>query len=450
MNSAAADDRARSPQPDDATGVDGPDRYPATLLLCAIWTTLYLLMAWHQGTLHANPASWLSGGIRPQTAYIFGALTTADIQRGELWRLLTATMLHFSFVHLAINAWVLFQLGRMIEPWYGSSLFVTAYVVIGGGANLIAALLRPWTGQSVWLQSGGGSGVICGLIALVGYVGWRTRTRFGAYMLRQMAIQLLLIGAMGWLIPQIDNLVHAAGAFMGLLVGLADRPMLAEAGKPIARLIGTAATILLAAAGLAQAQTQQRQEQLQRDLLQRVARLDVARRSLGLAAAAVRDLASQPDSPDYPSWLRRDAARSLLTSALNSLRSEPTLSAKASEDLERFVRLGSIALTRRPDPAQLRLLRQSEQRLSSLLVEEQQALIRQLQELERHRGPVKIRLPVTMSLTVDRSAGQIYALAVPGAEPSALQATHQILERPDRLLVLGKVTPHDLALMRIA
>ena len=31
---------------------------------------------------------------------------------GEYWRTLTATMLHFSLVHLVINGWVLFQLGR--------------------------------------------------------------------------------------------------------------------------------------------------------------------------------------------------------------------------------------------------------------------------------------------------------------------------------------------------
>lgn len=391
MNRESSESRSAAPDLEGASEPEGPDRYPATLVLCAVWAVVYLVMAWHQGALHANPASWLAGGIRPQTAYIFGALTSHDVQNGDYWRLLTATMLHFSLVHLAINAWVMFQLGRMIEPWYGSSLFLAAYVVIGGGANLIAAVLRPWTGQSILLQSGGGSGVICGLIALVGVVGWRSRSRFGAYMLRQMAVQLLLIGAMGWLIPNIDNLVHAAGAVMGIAVGLADRWMLARAGRWSSRGLGLVAAGLLLGSGVAQYLDQRAEENRQRDTLIRIARLDVRRRSVALAATAFRRVVGAEPGGDLRAFSTRDAARAALALALDRLEAETELGPTA--ELQVFERIGRSALERRPDPGQVRRFLEAERRISGPLLDEERALALRLQELERRRGPVKIRLP---------------------------------------------------------
>ena len=307
---------------DQASAVEPPSRYPATIALCLAWVLIYFAMAWHQGSLHANPSSWLAGGIRPQTAYQFGALTTTDVAKGELWRTLTASMLHFSLIHLAINTWVLFQLGRMIEPWYGSALFLTIYVVMAVLSNVAAAALRPLTGQSLLLQSGGGSGVICGLIALIGIVGWRSRSRFGSYMLRQMAFQLVLIALMGWLIPNIDNLVHASGAAAGVLVGLADPWLIERADRPLARCLGVVALGLLVGAGAAQIADQQAEASRQRELIVKAAQLDTRRRVMFAVSSAVRDLATLGGPGEPATQPGREAARRNLANLFAGLGSE--------------------------------------------------------------------------------------------------------------------------------
>ena len=50
----------------------------------------------------------------------FGDLALQDLAHGEYWRLITSTFVHFSVLHLVLNLIAMYQLGTMVESWYGS------------------------------------------------------------------------------------------------------------------------------------------------------------------------------------------------------------------------------------------------------------------------------------------------------------------------------------------
>jgi membrane associated rhomboid family serine protease len=80
------------------------------------------------------------------------------VDQGQYWRLLTGAFLHASFLHIAFNMYLLFILGRMFEPRWGSERF---------GAIFFAALFTGSFGalvQTTIVPTVGASGAIFGLM----------------------------------------------------------------------------------------------------------------------------------------------------------------------------------------------------------------------------------------------------------------------------------------------
>jgi GlpG protein len=137
-----------------------------------------------------------------------------EVRNGEIWRLITPILLHFSFAHIFFNLMWLFSLGSMIESIHGSGRFVLVVLVLGIGSNLAQ---YAWGSSPVF---GGMSGVNYGLI---GYV-W-IRGRFdpgsGLHIDRQnlvLAIVFFFLCFTGWVGP-IANYAHAGGLVLGMAWG---------------------------------------------------------------------------------------------------------------------------------------------------------------------------------------------------------------------------------------
>src|SRR5207248_1102103 len=79
------------------------------------------------------------------------------------WRLVTCNFVHYSLIHIGLNLLAMYQLGTLVESWYGSSQLVLIYGLTGAGGNLVSALIRYGIGSNRAVHSGGGSGVILGL-----------------------------------------------------------------------------------------------------------------------------------------------------------------------------------------------------------------------------------------------------------------------------------------------
>src|ERR1019366_1629355 len=76
---------------------------------------------------------------------------------GEWWRLLTCVFVHIGIVHIALNMWCLWSLGRIAEAVYDHWTFGAVYLITGVSAS-VASLI--WSLDRV---SAGASGAIFGI-----------------------------------------------------------------------------------------------------------------------------------------------------------------------------------------------------------------------------------------------------------------------------------------------
>ncbi len=163
--------------------------------------------------------------------------------------MLTASFIHFGAAHLVMNLVGMIQLGRLMEPWYGGRQFLAICLGLGAAGNLLGVLMRHGVALGrAWLQAhglarvlpaalagggpaaalevhaGGGSTVLLGLIGLGMVVGWRSRTRVGAFLRDQMVTVLVITAILGiaWM-TRIDNYGHAGGAIAGSALGFLHR-----------------------------------------------------------------------------------------------------------------------------------------------------------------------------------------------------------------------------------
>lgn len=230
---------------------------PGTLALAAAWVIVFalILLAEWQDPAPAPGPKWEPLPVSTLVSHRFGDMTWREVRQGQPWRLVTATFIHFGLVHLALNTLGLINLGRLVEPWYRTGPFLAICLAIGGLGNLAGGALRqvvavggPWLASvasarhlpgaverffrgngpaaPISIHTGGGSTILLGLLTLGAVVGWRSRTRIGAHLSRQMVRLLALTAILGVAMSGlVDNYGHLGGALVGGAIGLFDRPL---------------------------------------------------------------------------------------------------------------------------------------------------------------------------------------------------------------------------------
>lgn len=234
----AADNRAR-PEPGTLTHLmhDSPRRAPVTLGLLVINSAVFVIM------LLAGAGLWhTSNSVQLAWGANFGPAT----QDGQWWRLLSAMFLHFGVVHLALNMWALWDVGRLVERLYGRPRFLLLYLASGAIGNLLSLVVQG--NQAV---SGGASGAIFSLYGALLVFLWRERRHvergeFRWFFAAASAFSLFAL-VMGQVVPGIDNAAHIGGLLAGaLLGGVLARPW--TPGSPRDRLGGWLSALALASA----------------------------------------------------------------------------------------------------------------------------------------------------------------------------------------------------------
>jgi rhomboid protease GluP len=197
---------------------------PVTVALVVLNVLLFLLMArlslspW--SLTHADPLTWGAN---------FGPAT----QDGQWWRLLTAVFVHFSFIHIALNMWALWDVGRLMERLLGRWRYTLLYLGAGTVGNLLSLAV-----QGNEKVTGGASGAIFGLYGALIVFLWRERRQVDPDEFRWLfSVAIAFSGvmlALGFFIPAIDNAAHGGGLLAGALLGsLLARPW--APGSPLAR-----------------------------------------------------------------------------------------------------------------------------------------------------------------------------------------------------------------------
>src|SRR5271155_1298850 len=101
----------------------------------------------------------------PQQAIAFGADFGPLTLNGQWWRLVTSMFVHFGIVHIGLNMWCLWNLGRAAEQLMGRASYLLAYFVSGIFASIVSVYWHPMAAGA------GASGAIFGMAGvLVSYV----------------------------------------------------------------------------------------------------------------------------------------------------------------------------------------------------------------------------------------------------------------------------------------
>jgi membrane associated rhomboid family serine protease len=96
-------------------------------------------------------------GVGTSTLVADGALSRATVANGDVWRIVTSGFLHAGLLHLAFNMFMLYILGRMLEPAVGRVRFAILYFV-----SLLAGSFGALVAQPHGLTLGA-SGAVFGL-----------------------------------------------------------------------------------------------------------------------------------------------------------------------------------------------------------------------------------------------------------------------------------------------
>jgi rhomboid protease GluP len=147
---------------------------------------------------------------------------------GEWWRLLTATFLHVGVIHLAMNMYVLWDAGRLMERIFGNAGFLVLYLAAGLAGSVASVVWHP---DGV---SAGASGSVFGVYGgLLGFLLCQRASIPPEALQRFQRSGLVFIGLntmIGFSIKRIDMAAHLGGLAGGFLGGVVLAHPLDRAG----------------------------------------------------------------------------------------------------------------------------------------------------------------------------------------------------------------------------
>jgi rhomboid protease GluP len=227
-----------TPPPD-----EGPTEPPP-----AYWRIAPVCTALIAAIAAVHVALELTGSSESQWTLVrWGANLKLATVHGEPWRLLASVFLHGGWLHLVVNGYALYSLGRLVEQLLGAGRFFVVFMIAG----LAGSVASAFTGE-VYRMSVGASGAIFGLLgaALVALLRWR-KALMPAWRKQVMINLLVVLGLnlyIGYKLTMIDNAAHVGGLIGGaaatlLLIG--GHPAVASRGTR--RLVQVLGALLLAA-----------------------------------------------------------------------------------------------------------------------------------------------------------------------------------------------------------
>ncbi|HKS38476.1 MAG TPA: rhomboid family intramembrane serine protease [Verrucomicrobiae bacterium] len=182
-----------------------------TVVLVALCVAVGVFSSLGTNTAFIQPLSIAEYFIDGQYAVRRGFLP--EVQRGEIWRLVTPIFIHFGAIHLFLNMWWLLDLGTMVERRQGSWRLALLVLVIA----ILSNVAEYYMGKP---NFGGMSGVVYGLI---GYIWMRGKHDPGSGLyLHSTAVTMAVIWyflCLAGLAGNIANTVHTVGFAVGLAWG---------------------------------------------------------------------------------------------------------------------------------------------------------------------------------------------------------------------------------------
>ncbi len=267
-----------------------------TLLLAVVNTVIFMLM-WRQASY---------GSLSNALLLDWGANFAPYTLTGQPWRLPSSAFLHGSWIHLALNMYMLVVLGTVLERAGGTLRFGVAYLLSALGGSLLSALWHGYheVGSTSFafgvalassgiqpVVSVGASGALMGLAGAA--AAFALRRRHDSAGDAPVAINLGALGQViainlgsGFLISGIDQAAHLGGVVVGFIAGW----LMYGAGRSMRVAVPLVLAVLGSAAMLFAAQ-RAGSEELQgwRDATHRDVERDAAKRKAQQQAAAIAE-----------------------------------------------------------------------------------------------------------------------------------------------------------------
>ncbi|WP_349673958.1 rhomboid family intramembrane serine protease [Lacrimispora sp.] len=140
------------------------------------------------------------------------------IERGEYYRLITSTFMHFGINHIMNNMLILFILGDNLERALGHIKYLFFYLICGVGANVASMIINLSGYRNV--VSAGASGAIFGVIGGLLYAVAVNRGQLEDLSTRQLVVVILCSLYFGFTSTGVDNAAHIAGLIIGIIMGV--------------------------------------------------------------------------------------------------------------------------------------------------------------------------------------------------------------------------------------
>ena len=221
-----ADPAAAAPAAPEALSISGVPWVTIGVLLVSLWVLL--------------AAAGLHSGAGLPSLLLYGAKATPLIlDRGETWRLFAANLLHKDALHLAFNAFALWNVGGALERAVRPADYLALLIFTALGTTLVSAI----GADSISL---GASGMAFGVLGASATFGWRRGVRgsLRSYFGLRIVPWLLALFAAGLGSAGVDNWGHGGGLFSGALIGCFLTPR-RWPGEAAARRLAAAAGALL-------------------------------------------------------------------------------------------------------------------------------------------------------------------------------------------------------------
>ncbi len=179
---------------------------PCTIVLAALNVVVYVLL-----TL---------GGDTEDALYMLekGAVYLPSIAAGEYYRILTSMFMHFGFMHLANNIFMLLILGRYAEKAIGKIKFVLIYLIGGITGNLLS-LAVEW-GNGDYSVSAGASGAVFAILGALIWMAIKGRGYISGLTSQGLLFMAFISLYNGLANGGINNYAHLGGIAGGFLAAL--------------------------------------------------------------------------------------------------------------------------------------------------------------------------------------------------------------------------------------
>ncbi|MBB5871138.1 membrane associated rhomboid family serine protease [Allocatelliglobosispora scoriae] len=133
----------------------------------------------------------------------------SGVATGEWYRIFTSMFLHYGLLHVAMNMWALWAIGRVIEQALGPVRFLALYLLAGMGGSVAAYFVT-----SPWTSTAGASGAIFGLFAAL-FILLKRVGRDTSSLLPVIIINVVVT----FVVPGISIAGHIGGLITGAIVG---------------------------------------------------------------------------------------------------------------------------------------------------------------------------------------------------------------------------------------